>query len=729
MSLVANDDSAAPWTLLEAVDGDRHRAIVEIVRNALPASFRAGTVDALGRKAHGQPLRVEWRQAASPGEIDWRFTWLSSESSESGATRSDDAEVPGTPRPARHRGYVRSASDGTNVRLLESHVIVDEVDVAHVAAPSAAGSGVPDRGAALGSDALRWQGLAVDLGVTRPSPAASEPTSVPVARDEDVRSLQEQADDTPYAIAAHTHGYFRRDIAVVDRWQASRKVLDPTQLTAIVDYLEHGGARFDMRGWNRADWAGATGVRSPLAFYRGYSLVEIDGLSGVQGPGVLRIVLRTELGDGPICVLDGTSQPLSVFNAALRDRDELSLGPEHRADYVFFFCLLVEANDGPLWIVEEATDLTWKGGDGDAAERDALARFVHPMQELLAPDPDSRTASRYTAFASVGCDVFYVSFTVFENGDIRVDGATRCFAGLDIVSTRDLRPASMPLRTETALMDFRFAPVTDSPKATRSDAISEPAFGNAARDAERTDEVASLFERRGIVNFAFPLQHQHVGIPKVFTATTELPFYPGFSLIQVTDRRGLYAQSAFAIMALGDVDTPACFLGRSADVLAAFNAKLHAQGKLRIDEETAADYLKFYFQPYVQASDHRYSIVDRPSDLRWSFEQGADDIRPVVVSLLERPRLLVPLTSKLRSTANLYCAAVVVLQRTIFRATFRIEQTGAVELLSAFHVVERRQAGPLDGTPVDFQNVPLVPSVWDERSQQVLRSVEPRRSR
>ena len=491
------------------------------------------------------------------------------------------------------------------------------------------------------------------------------------------------------------------------RWWQRPQPVDSERLGALYDALGRSALRSDMRRWDRADWAAARGTRYDLPFYQDYSLFGIEDLPWQGGRRTAWIVCGTRSDDGPVCALATLSTPIHSFNAVLAARNELRIDRHSNAAYLAFFCRFVSGDLGPFWILEDEAGLAWASDAPESVEaRGSVASALHPMERLTSDEPDDGVLWwRFAALIRYGPSIFYSRLRVFASGAVDMEDDVPCFAALPLEPVDDLASTAVPFASAGPLGPFRFR--DPLPVAGASHAVDH----GSAVDGHVVARIAAKLVAFGVVNFRLPAEFDR----RVIVRATALPFYTGYSLVQVTDRRGLVAQSCFSVIDLdGDDDAPACFLGRAEQDLLDFNDAVAKIGRLRIDADTAAAYVEFYNRPYARADAYRYTVVSSPGELRWrgGSEQDADRID--AERRLEPPRSLSLLRPDPEARDGFWLAVY-------FR---RSRDLGYLPL----HVApDGRLHDPATSEIVIDANLPIFPIVWDERSQFVLRRGAPGR--
>lgn len=683
------DDAQGPerWTpVLRFGDQPRLWPELTILATALPASVARQSLDRDDRPAgNGRPARIYCRSEGDATVEDWLVVWR--------VQRADAGAFDEV------YGLVRRAADGTRLRLLKSHVFGNRPLPEDLR---------PD-GRWLGSDAIPWEGPVDDLGVAPPvrtagelNPRHSAPSGGETASlDEQVRAAREAA-----TTIERDHAIVGWQLPDALRWWRHGVLLGPDELGRLHACLARGSLRFGLLESPLDEWRNARATRYALPFYRGYSLFVVDGLPSKPGSTAF-LVVPTGFDDAPTCVLGTESAPIHRFNALVAARGELALDADTSAAYLFFFCRFVRGDEGPFWLVEGPDDLVWTDDAPDLERIRAVVddelrpiRQLAPIGPPATPDP---AGFKYAAFVNFGVPLFYARLKVDPSGNTAMEDDAPAFTDLPIRPRRD---------TEVVASAFDAVDVLDR--------FVIPAGGAAADhrptgplklvepDGPRRERIESFLTRRRVVNFVFPDAIPGQARRPVIVRIAALPFYDGCSLIQITDRPGLHAQSCFAIADLdGDPDAPACFLGRSADDLRTFTASLLERSRLRIDAATVAAYVEFVHRPYVQAGAYRYAIVQAADDLRWSFGPGVAGAKAFVERVVEPPRLLAALVPGERATDGFDVAAFVCQRRDFGYRRLRVGTDGTIV----------DEAGA-----VLRPDLPIVPVIWDVRSQFVLRS-------
>ena len=250
-------------------------------------------------------------------------------------------------------------------------------------------------------------------------------------------------------------------------------------------------------------------------------------------------------------------------------------------------------------------------------------------------------------------------------------------------------------------------------------------------DHVERDAVRSRINRE-VGNFAFPSNDDEHKSAKVLVTAFDVPFYRGYSLYRLTDRRGLRSKSAYMVMkqplsdqrsisgTVGDSkEAPVCYLTNNGAPILAFNKLLIERNELELTRTTIIDYLIFFCR-FIYADLGAFTIIEHDIDFRWlskTDEHNKKSPRSALRKLLEPVRILTPITPRDGDESWYYCGAFVCYGRHLFYAIFRIfyrlandtnvVRIGLVELIADAECVE---------------DLPIFPVAFDRETDFVLRT-------
>ena len=237
---------------------------------------------------------------------------------------------------------------------------------------------------------------------------------------------------------------------------------------------------------------------------------------------------------------------------------------------------------------------------------------------------------------------------------------------------------------------------------------------------------------REVGNFAFPSSDEENQAAKVIVTAFDLPFYPGYSVYRLTDRRGLRSKSAYLTMkrppsrqestddqSSGDTkEAPVCYLANNGIPIIEFNKELRARNELELTRNTIIDYL-IYFCRFIYADLGAFTIIEEDADFRWlskTDERNQKNLRPALRKLLEPVRFLAPITPQEGDENRYYFGAFVCYGRNlsyvIFRVTYKQAGNNVYPPVGLVEMLE-------DETCVE--DLPIVPIIFDWETDVVLR--------
>ncbi len=144
-----------------------------------------------------------------------------------------------------------------------------------------------------------------------------------------------------------------------------------------------------------------------------------------------------------------------------------------------------------------------------------------------------------------------------------------------------------------------------------------------------------------------------------------LPFYPGYRLLDITDRTVMPPARRFVL-----------FSAKKSIVLDFTNIPIYAlNGELpiKLEEENVADYVRFFFS-YVRGRHGRFIVTESIDDINWK-----DDPPPAARKAIGK--MIKPLTLKEHSPdGRFYMEARIVFKDSLFKSDITIGKDGQVTL-------------------------------------------------
>jgi len=305
----------------------------------------------------------------------------------------------------------------------------------------------------------------------------------------------------------------------------------------------------------------------------------------------------------------------------------------------------------------------------------------------------------------------------------------------DASSTQAQSEGPTETAIRTALTEVRkdYKVESDEPSALTSTQRWQRRARNVTSEMDyvERDAVRSRLNQE-VGNFAFPSVDEEQQSAKVLVTAFDLPFYRGYSLYRLTDRRGLRSKSAYMIMKRplreqesvdengGDAKlAPVCYLTGNGEAIHTFNKLLRERNEIDLTRSTIIDYLIFFCR-FIYADLGAFAIIEDDVDFRWlskTDEHNKKSPRSALRKLLEPVRFLTPITPADDDEGWYYCGAFVCYGRHLFYAIFRIyyrtaEETdvipvGMVEMKKDVQCVE---------------DLPIFPVAFDRETDFVLRT-------
>ncbi len=153
----------------------------------------------------------------------------------------------------------------------------------------------------------------------------------------------------------------------------------------------------------------------------------------------------------------------------------------------------------------------------------------------------------------------------------------------------------------------------------------------------------------------------------------DLSFYPGHALCDITDHGATPPRRVFAVT------------GPSAPVLIDWtNGPIYALNQtapLRLDDSTAADYVRFFFT-YVRGRHGRFIVTESTDDIAWK-EEPPPAARRAVGKILHPLRVV----EKLPGGGYVFKACLM-FRDSLFRSDVRVEPGGLVEMTNEELAIE-----------------------------------------
>ncbi|HZZ14173.1 MAG TPA: hypothetical protein VFE79_26075 [Paraburkholderia sp.] len=223
---------------------------------------------------------------------------------------------------------------------------------------------------------------------------------------------------------------------------------------------------------------------------------------------------------------------------------------------------------------------------------------------------------------------------------------------------------------------------------------------------ENLDQLSAALRKRNVVNFTLDTQKKD----EYRVTAIALPFYPGFSLYCIGDKRGARVRSTYLIT---DHDgTDACLLDSRTRAIYAFNARMERAGNLNLCRETAVHYLKFFCR-FTYGNDGAFSVIEDWSELRWLpdvlyrsdeelntnqkkesslFQSVKNGVSPIKLYAVDAPDSPEPTTE----VRHFYCSAFCCYGRNLFLSLFSVATSGIVQMVEDRPLWEELPIKPID---------------------------------
>lgn len=152
-----------------------------------------------------------------------------------------------------------------------------------------------------------------------------------------------------------------------------------------------------------------------------------------------------------------------------------------------------------------------------------------------------------------------------------------------------------------------------------------------------------------------------------------IPFYPGFRLLDIADHSQQPPRRRFAVYSL----SRHFIINFSNEPIYAFNRDLPIQ----LDENNVGDYVRFFFN-YVRGKHGRFIIVESVDDINWKND-------PPLAARRAIGRMIAPVTlEKTDEKGHHHLRACMIFKDSLFKSAVRVEPNGLISLSDEELLVE-----------------------------------------
>lgn len=154
---------------------------------------------------------------------------------------------------------------------------------------------------------------------------------------------------------------------------------------------------------------------------------------------------------------------------------------------------------------------------------------------------------------------------------------------------------------------------------------------------------------------------------------TALPFYKGYSLIELTDMSVVPGAKKYAIYKEGDVN----IIDWTNQVIYDTNKKV----PLSLSEINITDYVNFFFS-YIRGRHGRFLVIETADDVRWQED-------PPVQGRKVLQEMLKPITVIKKEADDSFVLEVFMMFKdSLFKSTVNVQQNGDVEIIGEELMIE-----------------------------------------
>ncbi len=154
---------------------------------------------------------------------------------------------------------------------------------------------------------------------------------------------------------------------------------------------------------------------------------------------------------------------------------------------------------------------------------------------------------------------------------------------------------------------------------------------------------------------------------------TKLPFYKGYSLVEMTDMSVVPGAKKYAIYKEGDVN----IIDWTNQVIYNVNEK----APLSLTDKNVPEYVNFFFS-YVKSRHGRFLVIETADDVRWQED-------PPIQGRKVLQEMLKPITIVNKEDDGSYTLeAFVMFKESLFKSTVNVKANGDVDMLDEELMIE-----------------------------------------
>ncbi|MCB1508498.1 MAG: hypothetical protein KDI98_07055 [Hyphomicrobiaceae bacterium] len=175
-----------------------------------------------------------------------------------------------------------------------------------------------------------------------------------------------------------------------------------------------------------------------------------------------------------------------------------------------------------------------------------------------------------------------------------------------------------------------------------------------------------------------------------------LSFWPGYALYDVQETEGITPKRTRILWCSDTAVAPGMApldlvpLDGTSPPVHAINARMVATNRMALTDDQALDYIRF-FCDVVHGDGGAFTVIERLDDLDW---RGLSDAQQAEMASLIHPLRPWPSLQDAGGQPGLRASATVLYARSLFRALFRLEKGGMIEMLDDQHLEPRLQIMP-----------------------------------
>ncbi|MDY7094327.1 MAG: hypothetical protein SX243_15260 [Acidobacteriota bacterium] len=401
--------------------------------------------------------------------------------------------------------------------------------------------------------------------------------------------------------------------------------------------------------------------RTKLPFYPGWNALEVLLLTE---EGTVAAAVAVE-GEEHVLMLQGTSPPLHYLNHELPIVLET---PEQADAYVRFFCGAVHGEEGPFRLITDTEDILPLLPPDTDWQVSTIEEHLHPLE--LEPQEDGFWAA--SAAVQYSNALFDADFKIYPTGMVEMLDDSPLTTGLPIIGEKfvdDLRRVSAP---PTPLQDNELmaleARLSDAPDASPWPFPPLITILDGWEDDGVSETVTTVGELAQVLRSDHDLPREVLVEHTLRSRRLALPFYAGWSLVELLVRRG---DQLVSLVVLDSEDALRLLDGTP--------AQLHALNKelpIQIDgAEQATAYLELFCN-VTQGEGGPFRIVRTAEGLAGhGLPESADTLLETFGAQIQSPE------PEQEDDGSWQSQASVLYGTYLFAAEFKIHPTGEVEMV------------------------------------------------